>query len=271
MSENEQQTEQTEEQAEAEFASGFEGTETPPQKAEGQKPQEPAQTEQQPVAQEQTSAGETPAEDPLAGLNPAQVRELLAKASQFDSFKEEFTKTRDTLFGKLGEVNRTISNLQGQSGGKLTPEAFKSISERLGPEVAEAMAKDLAGVVPSGQPIDLDEKIKPHLEKVRAEMQLEFERRSLLRQHKDFYEQANTPEFQLWLNQQDEDTRKQWPESIDSDWLGEKMTDFKSWRDGLAKKQEKQKRLEQAIAPVGTQAVQAGMSDEDAFLAGFKS
>lgn len=269
MSENEQ----TQEQAEQDFAAGFDGTATPPpQQAEVTQSEKP-EVEAKPEGEQQTAQEvEQPETPTVAGLSEQQVRELLAKASQVDSLREEFTKTRDTIFGKFGELNRNLQTIQKApataAGAKLTKEALKNIAERLGPEAAEAIANDLSGAITAPE-IDWDERLKPHLDRVRAEMQVEMERRALLKEHKDFYQQKDTPEFQLWMNQQPEDVRTQWVESIDADWLGGKMTEFKTWRDGLIKRQEKKQRLEEAITPTGTQAAQAGISDEDAFLAGF--
>ena len=63
-------------------------------------------------------------------------------------------------------------------------------------------------------------------------------------------------------------------QELDSSWsaefIGEKLTQFKDWKNKLAtSQQQKRNRLEQAITPKSAASPPA-MTDDDAFIRGFK-
>jgi hypothetical protein len=267
-----QSQEQDQKQEEADFEAGFKGAHAAEAPATTEAADPPPPKEEEPAA---------PAKDPestptVAGLPETQIRELLAKVTQVDAFREEFAKTRDTLHGKIGELNRTLQSLQnappGKAGVKVAKEAFKKISELWGEEAASALADDLAGLLPQAAAADAgpsDEAFNQKLEALKREVTMDVERRYLLRQHRDFYEQIQTPEFKLWLATKPADEQQKFGESIDADYLAEQMAAFKKHRSDLERTQEKTRRLEQAVHPRGTQAPDTGLSDEAAFEAGF--
>lgn len=263
MSEN-QTEQQQEQQSQTEFESGFSGVRdaiaTQPE------PKVEAQQEQQQEAQETPPASST-----VPGVPDEQLRDLLAKASQFDALKDDLAKTRDTLHGKIGELNRTLQELKATpkgAVGRLGKEAFKRVSE-LNDELAEALGEDLASL--PTQEVNLDEKLNPRLDALEQQLLMKIEQKALLRQHKDFYEQIKTPEFQLWIGQQTPEDQKEFNSSIDSDYLSERMSAFKTYRASLDKKQDKQRRLEQAVKPQGTQVAEGTKTAEQEFEEGFRS
>lgn len=268
MSEN-QTAEQIEQAAQTEFESGFKGTRDDAPAKEPEQKVEVKPEAQQSTTQEQ----ETPqASSVVPGVSDDQLRELLAKAAQFDALKDDLAKTRDTLHGKIGELNRTMQEKlkatpQGAAVGKLGKDALKNVGE-LNAQLAEALGKDLGAL--QAPDVDLDEKLNPRLSELEQKLLMQIEQRALLRQHKDFYEQIKTPEFQIWSAQQSTEDQQEFNKSIDSDYLAGKMSAFKTWRASLDKKQEKQRRLEQAVKPTGTQVADGAVTDEQAFEQGFK-
>lgn len=265
-SEAEQQQHDKQAEVESAFSGGFAETRGEETKPRGE-----------PKAQDDTPAsGPAPEDDdPFAGLTRDQIRTAIANAQRVTELEQELTRTRDGLYGKIGEVVRN------QKGKSITKESLKRVSEVYGEEMAAALAEDLSGAsLGSTSNIEelLAEKLKERdeqwnqrFEGAREEFSREQERKALLRQHKDFYEQIKTPDFQLWVGQQDEATRKEFQESWDSGWLAEKMGDFKKWKSAIENKQAKKAELEKAVQPRGTQRVSGAMTAEQAFAAGFKS
>lgn len=256
---------QLDQQAESDLESGFNGS-ARAESAPAATPEPVASPEAKPEGAEQ---------DPplVAGIPEEQVRSLLSKMAEFDSFREEFSKTKDTLFGKFGEINRTVQSLQkaptAAAGAKFTKEAFKHVSG-FSDEMAEALAEDLSSVIPAGvKPDELEAMLAERLEKTRHEITMEMERKALLRQHRDFYDQTATPEFKLWFNQMKPEDQATFSESGDADYLAEQMTAFKKWRESLSKKQQQKSRLEEAVHPQGTVVSSGALTDEQAFEQGF--
>lgn len=269
-----QTAEQQEKQALSDFESGFNGKREEAPAGE-QKPQaEAGKGTPEGSTAEKPTQEETPPASPIAGMTDEQIRSLLADAGDVKSLKEDLARTRDSLFGKFGELNRTIQELKQAPkgpGGKFTKDQLKRFGA-LNPEFADALAEDLSTIpAPS---IDLDEQLNPRIEKLKEEVTrdtvLAVERRHLLRQHKDFYEQLEKPDFKLWLGQQSAEDQKEFNSSIDSDYLAGKMSAFKEFRASLDKKQDKQRRLEQAVKPQGTQVADGAKTPEQEFEEGFR-
>jgi len=194
--------------------------------------------------------------------------------------RAEFAKLRDTLFGKIGEANRSLKDLQARGTLKITKDKLKRVSEQYGDELADVLAQDLsealgsAAAAPATAPAAAaaqDEALKTMLGDLEHRITMDVERKALKRQHKDFYDVIETEPFKAWLEQQPEDVRAEWPQSMDSDWLGERMTEYKKHQEALKRAADKNKRLETSIQPKGTKPAPVGMSDNDAFTEGFRS
>lgn len=76
------------------------------------------------------------------------------KPDPLQSFREEFLQQMEQreqkLYGKIGELNRTIIELKQTNTGRpkaITAEQLTHFKEEFGPEVAELLAKDLSGLV----------------------------------------------------------------------------------------------------------------------------
>lgn len=264
----EQQRQEKQAEVEAAFAGGFAGQrgEQQPKQAEKAEPQEKP---------EKAEAAEQDNDDPFAGLTREQIRSAIANAQRVTELEQEIARTRDGLYGKIGEVVRN------QKGKSITKESLKRVAQAYGEDFAAALAEDLSGAA-LGPAVNFEEVLAEKLkerdehwnqrfENARTEFAREQEKKALLREHGDFFEQIATPDFQLWIGQQDEATRKEFQESWDSSWLAGKMSDFKKWKTAIASKQAKKAELEKAVQPRGTQRVSGAMTAEQAFAAGFKS
>lgn len=240
-------------------------------------------TEQEPEQQEQVEVAEEVAAEPepeqqaatlIAGLTEEQVKELLLKAGQVDELSGQLRKA----FGRLGEVNGEIQQLRQRGGVKLSADKLKRLSAEY-PELADALAEDLSGALeagaPSGPAFDVNgfsNAVEQRLSAQQQQMNQEIEKRLLTRAHRDWLDVVKSNDFQLWATQvlpKEESTKL--AETWDADFISDKLTEFKEFRDKSAKTQQsKQKRLEAAVAPRGGAPTQAIQSEEEAFAKAFK-
>jgi hypothetical protein len=263
----EQQRQDKQAEVEAAFSGGFASM-------RGEPPAKPAEKAKPQAESERAEAAEQD-DDPFAGLTREQIRTAIANAQRVTELEQEIARTRDGLYGKIGEVVRN------QKGKSITKESLKRVAQAYGEDLAAALAEDLSGAA-LGSSVNIeellaeklkerDEQWEQRFENARTEFAREQEKKSLLREHGDFFQQIATPDFQLWIGQQDEATRKEFQETWDSGWLAGKMSDFKKWKAAIASKHAKKAELEKAVQPRGTQRVSGAMTAEQAFAAGFKS
>lgn len=212
----------------------------------------------------------------LAGLNEEQIKNLFNKVGTVDELNGRIEK----VFSKLGEFNRTIGELkqhaQSSSGVKLSADKLKRLSSEF-PEMAQMIAEDLSEALqgaggsqaPAFDPSQVDQLVSDRLSAVEKKINEEMEKRWLKRQHRDWESVVQSDDFNLWKdNVLPKDEADQLNGSWDADYISEKLTDFKSWRDKAKQSKEtKQKRLEAAIAPKGEAAGHGSAMDEEAAMA----
>lgn len=256
---------------EAAFAAGF---------AEARGDEPPAETV---VAAEEPAAEDTPpaAEEPqpqnlIAGLTEEQVKDLLIKAGEVDSLRSQV----DKLFGKHGEVNRTLQQLQAraEAGGpvEITEEDMAELAEDY-PELAEKQLKvwqrvlaKHPGTASAAPQVDVEALSTG----IRDELRTEFEERLIKHAHRDFVDVVQSQDFNLWMTSQlNEADRNTLVASKDADLIIDRLDQFKSWQEAAAKQaKQKQKRLEGAVTPRGDSSpLPTTQSEEEAFAAGFNS
>lgn len=237
-----------------------------------------------PEPQASEDAPETPAaEEPapqqtlIAGLTEEQVKALLLKAGEVDTLAERIEKS----FGKFGELNRTIQQLQQQrSGGQLSAASLKRLSEEF-PEMAEMLASDLnealSGTGGAGQPAfdpdQFDQVLSARVADIKIGLEREMEKRLLKREHRDWETVVTSDDFKLWrANVLPAEESERLGNSWDSEFIADKLTEFKAWKGkAAASKENKQKRLEAAVTPRGDAGGPPTLNDDEAFLAGFKN
>jgi hypothetical protein len=216
------------------------------------------------------------------------------KANLVDELNNRLTKTHDTAFGKIGQLEQTIRELKQRSDEApartpLTKESFSKLAEYLDDEeMAEALAADLSSLQLGGSSSESafdKEAFNASIEEKFAAMSQEFaaayeqkadatakdfETKLLTIQHNDWREIAASEEFAAWKGTLKDEAR----ETLDNAWdgvvLANAFTSFKQWKSKKAEVAEKkQQRLEDGIQPARSSGRNQTPSD-DAFNQGLK-
>ncbi len=233
--------------------------------------------EQEPIKQEEVKAL-------FAGFTEDEVKSAFSKAQQFDELNSRLTKTHDTAFGKIGQLEQTIKELKQakESTSTFTKDSFKALAEYLDDDdMATALAQDLSSLHMGGQQqaeVDYNAINASFEEKFLAMSQSftsqtdankrDFETKLLTIQHPDWETVNASDEFTNWkatLKQEARDTlNTTWDGSV----LGNAFTSFKTWQ---AKKTDiadkKQQRLQDGVLPSSTSSRTQAPAD-DAFNQG---
>ncbi|MBF0256237.1 MAG: hypothetical protein HQL47_07210 [Gammaproteobacteria bacterium] len=273
----------TQEQAEAAYQAAEDALEAGFAEARGGDDADSYETERTAPS---SSQAEAPAAGTIAGFTEDQIKQMFGRLHKLDELEQTTRQTRDQLFGKLGEFNRSLQQLQQQKGGvsAIDVKRLKRLSE-YDPELAASLAEDLkelslGGGGPAGPSREEIGQFVSHfvnnaVQQTRQQMAAEYETKLLKTQHGDVEQTVNSPDFKAWVAAQDATTRHQIWNSNDGLYLSRKLGEFKQWRDGSSSAQSssKQDRLRRAAAPGRTTApaTHAGMTDDDAFLAGFRA
>jgi hypothetical protein len=288
-----EQLSQAEAEESAAFAASFgeeaRGEEPPvkdPEQTEGTDGQAQAQAEDvtdplEAKAEEQAEADDGPAAK--AGVTEEQLMSMLAKLPKIEEGEQMTAAEIRKLHGKFGEINRALQELQKNGTGKpalnLATAKFKRLQENF-PELAEMLAEDLnesAELGSSGAP-DVQALVDEKVQGIRTELETKMEQKmqmSLLKiQHRDCFDIYQSDDFKVWKQTLPAEEQQKIEDSWDAEYLGQKLTEFKSWRDNKSQGSEKRRsRLERAITPKGvsTAAKPGAMTEEDGFNAAFKT
>ena len=263
---------------EAALQAGFDG-----------EPMEPPADEKQSASSTTTTTSEE-SEESAGEKTPAQERatpeptlaELKAEIEKLSEFRTNVEARLQQAFGKVGDINSLVRQLQQsrQSGGKplKLDGGLKRLSAEF-PELAKFLQDDLSEVFqgftgasgPSSEEIGV--LLAPRFQETLSEVDQRVERRLLKRDHPDWEKVVGSPEFAQWKTdvlapEQATALDNSW----DADFIGSRLTEFKTWQQARrVKQQERQRRLEEAITPASSRkdARQEELSEEEAFLAGF--
>lgn len=253
---------------------------------------EPAAQEEQVAAPSETSddaafqagfdtarSGGEPEPEPeppklIAGFTEDQVKELLQKASEVDRLKERESK----VFGSIGALRQAVDQLRNQPQSKAAAApvniALKRMSQEY-PEMAESLMEDLkeslAGGV-GGQAFDprvVDEIVNQRLDHTSKG----YEMKLLSVMHPDWRTIPASQEFAQWKGTLAPDELQIVNDSWDAIAVGDTLTKFKAWKAQTSQaKAQRQSRLEAAATPTrGARTPTPSMTENDAFVAGFKS
>lgn len=210
----------------------------------------------------------------IAGFTEDQVKELLQKASEVDRLKERESK----VFGSIGALRQAIDQLRNQPQSKAAAApvniALKRLSQEY-PEMAESLMEDLkeslAGGV-GGQSFDprvVDEIVNQRLDHTSKG----YEMKLLSVMHPDWRTIPASQEFAQWKGTLAPDELQIVNDSWDAIAVGDTLTKFKAWKAQTSQaKAQRQSRLEAAATPTrGARTPTPSMTENDAFVAGFKS
>lgn len=199
----------------------------------------------------------------FAGMTEDELKAAVQKAAQIDELNERLKNTRDTAFGKMGQLEQTIRELAANASAsrgapvQLSKDTFKRLAEVFDDEgVAEALAEDLAGL--QFEKPDLSEFSKTVAESLREsllpelkqELSQDFEVKLLTFLHSDWQEIRDSEEFAHWRTTLKPEDQAVLDTSWDGATLAQAFTQFKTWRDKRAEAVEKRtRRLEDAAVP----------------------
>jgi hypothetical protein len=280
MSENEQATDSlpeaeldnsAAEEAKA-FAEAFDDNSTEAVEAQPQPVAEPAEQQDEQQADPTTEAV-------LAGLTEQQVTDLFAKAARVDDIEGALTNLERRLFGKLGEFNSKISEIQQQprSGG-LSLEQLKRTAEEY-PDLAELLVEDLnaASLAPGQQAFDpnqLNQMVDSRFSEQSKSLDQSVSKQVFNAMQPTWRSDVQTPEFRLWASTLPVAEQQKINSSWDAAYLNTQFNNFKTWRDNAKKSRSRQNTLAANVTPKGSRAnpdKNALNEEEAAFLAAFES
>lgn len=211
----------------------------------------------------------------IAGYTEEELRDLLGKAKEVDKLREREAK----VFGTLGSLKQAIDQLKQQAPAAPAAVALTGQLKRLSaeyPEMAEMLSEDLKEALAGGQPGSSasDESVNSRLELAEKKM----EQKLLTIVHPDWRQVAASPEFEQWKGALPPDELQIVENSWDALSVADVLTKFKESRRSdqeqqaaaAQAKQTRQTRLEAAVAPRSARAMPGTVTDEDAFVAGFK-
>lgn len=198
----------------------------------------------------------------------AQVLELLEKVGEVDKLKEREAK----VFGTLGSYKQQLDQLRSQPA----TQKFDAKLERMTaeyPEMAEALREDLTGLQ-GGSGFDAEAVERIVTERLQAASQVN-ETKLLSVMHPDWRSIPQSDEFTQWKGTLSPEELQVVDESWDAISVGESLSTFKAWRSQTTQaaqaKQARLGRLEAAVTPKGGQKPPPAQTEQDAFLAGWKS
>lgn len=208
----------------------------------------------------------------IAGFTEDQVKDLLAKAAEVDKLKEREAK----VFGTLGSLKQSIDAIRSQPQAPQGKQVVKlnGTLKRLSaefPEMAAMLSEDLNEALQGsgGASGGLDKQaMNERFEHAGKTMELKM----LSMAHRNWQRDVMTPEFEQWKGTLPPDELQIVKDSWDAVAVSAALDKFKEWKSTATQaKQNRQSRLEAAITPRGNKQPTPVMSENDAFLAGFKS
>ena len=220
-----------------------------------------------PEMNEQPTA-ETPVTEPrYAQITEDEYADLRQRASRVEELQAEQVKLRDTAFGKIGGIERRVQELA--SGGAGLSEADIAPFVEDFPELASVLGK-LRG--PGS--VNIDDAVAAKMQPMVSDLERKFEQRLLKREHPDWQQVTQAPEFGVWASSKPTEYQQQLADSWDADFIASALSEFKQAKPKSSTPSTPSRKdvLQAAIQPRGTGSAQAaGTSPEDDFEAGFNS
>ena len=288
---------QTPEQVTEGFATGYnraKGLEQP------EKTEATADTKTEPEKKSETTE---PAKTEPAVVEPVKVlgfteAELRAELGKTGAVSKLVEKEISKVYGKIGEIGRTIQTLQqglatSKTGRKITPEALKRVNEEL-PGLGTALAQDLTEILGGaeaaqaaaegkGQIFDADkyhaEKIAPALAEMQArivkakdEATESAQSELLTYMHPDYEVFIKSDTFKSWLQTQPADRRKEVVTTPRAVVAGKAIAEAKQWAEAKKKEAAKAKSKLDAAIPAtkgGAAAIQQAPDASASFRRGY--
>lgn len=199
----------------------------------------------------------------------AEMQALLEQAGEVGKMREREAK----VFGTLGSLKQAIDQLRAQPQPQAAPRLnaqLKRLSAEF-PEMAAMLQEDLSEAL-AGAPAPPSQDVERMLDERLDRSSRYYETKLLSVMHPDWRTLPAHPEFLQWKGTLAPDELQVVHDSWDAIAVGQTLEKFKAWRAQVHKtKLSRQSRLESAMTPKGTRQMAPSTTDEDAFVAGFKS
>lgn len=227
----------------------------------------------------------------IAGMTEDELKEAVAKARQFDDLSARLTKTHDTAFGKIGQLEQTIRELSNTKPVERTPiqkEQLSKLREYFDDDdLVAAFAEDLNSLNMGGgtfaKPQEIDyESINKGVDERLMSMEEKFELKLLNTVHPDWKQLAikeydangipiHTEEFTAWKKTLAADDQELIMSTNDGSVLAKAFNSFKDWRNKKTQAaRNKEQRLDDAMRPSGFSNIKSQVTEDD-FEAGMRS
>ena len=263
------------------FNAGFDGTHT-----------DPTETPELTSVNKEIAAT-APATPNYVQITQEQLDGLMATAARIEEIKATATTQIDKAFGKIGGVERLISDLQkatpaGQAVN-VSQDDFAELTAEY-PELAEMQLKGLSRVLSkmnvrgvAGESFDqeklnalVSERLEPALKGVDQKVQQTVQSILLSRDHKDWREvvgETNAPtEFRKWMSTQPAEFQKEINTTYDAEVISGALTKFKAAVKAKAAISQRQSRISAAVTEKGAGgSSEAPANDDDDFNEGFRT
>ena len=190
------------------------------------------------------------------GYTSDQLKEILGKANQFDELKRRFDERDQKIFGKFGEMNKSIQSLSSKNTSakkleKITADMLSNIADEFGDMAAEAFANDLNRLFYSEathseatpETSANSETTKPEPKAVADEPQTDtktafdedgYKKKVSLEMLDKFSagwrDKVSSPEFEEWKKTLDPVTQENINNSWDVAYIAEKLQAFDQWK-----------------------------------------
>lgn len=251
----------------AAFNAGFEAdvpTETPDQKPSSEQEEVP------------TKATEEPAPK-LAQITEEQFQDLLTKASRVDEIRAAQEKSFGTAFGKIGGIERVLSQLQtsasGGQGIEVTADDFAELRAEF-PELADLQAKGLNKILgklkgpATADPSAIEQMVSTRVADTKKQL-VDAHLDAVI--DGDWVAEVNSEQYKRWIpTQPDEVKSLAASESVrDAARLLRLFKSAKTEASAATKPSTRKQQLEAAVTPRGAGGHTRAPSADDDFNAGF--
>lgn len=218
----------------------------------------------------QQARGETPPAEPEqvaqeADPEPSQPTDAERLSDELAALKSQVSALKDSadpdsvrrMHGEIGNINRTLKQLQSTGGTPSSPELDAILSEAEAaanefPELAAPLMKAIKALAntrpaPAAQVEDFDERVSASVQKLRERDAIE----ALSEEHPDWTEVRSKPEFSEWLSTKTPEYQDRFNNTWNPAVVSRGLTEFK---ESLKAQERKQNRLKAAVTPTGVPA-----------------
>lgn len=219
-------------------------------------------------------AAPTPAPAPkLKTITEDEWNDLTARAALIDEIRATQASGLDKAFGKIGGIERTLSELRSGTKVDISDDEIEAVEEDW-PAVANLLRKVRAAGSTDAPALDEDalgqlveKRLAPVMQSLPQQVEQVVEMRLLSRVHPDWKDQTNSAEWQQYVGALPAAEARKLYDAWDADYIAGHLTTFKKARKATASRRQE---LAEAATPRGVGGAAPGSSIEDEFNAGFK-